>query len=47
MQRFAYNDGGAIIPMFASVIEAASNKLKYENYASIWELDGLKLPEKC
>jgi hypothetical protein len=32
--------------MFASIVEAASTKLKYVNYAANYESDGGKLAEK-
>lgn len=46
IQHIISDEGGVILPMMASTVEAASIKLKYENYTSIWEFDGLKLPEK-
>jgi peptide/nickel transport system substrate-binding protein len=46
MQRIVSNEGGTVIPLFASDLHAASKKLKYQNIAGNYELDGMKLPEK-
>jgi peptide/nickel transport system substrate-binding protein len=46
MQRIVRDEGSVIIPMFASIVEAASTKLKYVNYAANYESDGGKLAEK-
>jgi len=46
MQRIVRDEGSVIIPMFASIVEAASKKLKYVNYAANYESDGGKLAER-
>ena len=46
MQRIVRDEGSVIIPMFASIVEAASTKLKYVNYAANYESDGGKLAER-
>ncbi len=46
MQSIVRDEGGAVIPMFANNVEAATTKLKLENPMGNWELDGLKLPER-
>ena len=46
MQQIVHDEGGAIVPIFSSNLEAASTKVKCDKYASIWELDGLKLAER-
>ncbi len=46
MQRIVRDEGGAVIPMFANNVEAATTKLKFEKPAGNWELDGLKLVER-
>ena len=44
MQRIVHDEGGAIIPMFTSYVQAGSDKLAIpEQMATNWEVDG----EKC
>lgn len=41
MQRIVHNDGGAVIPVFASSVFAMSSKIgRPENMSGAWELDG-------
>jgi peptide/nickel transport system substrate-binding protein len=46
MQRLVHNDGGVIIPMFADIVEAVSDKLQHDTFAGNLELDGQRLPER-
>lgn len=46
MQRILSDEGGVIIPLFASWITAASSKLKFKNVAGNANLDGNKAPER-
>lgn len=46
MQSLVRDDGGALIPMFAYNVEAASTKLGHGPVAGNWELDGGKAPER-
>lgn len=46
MQRIVRDEGGVVIPMYAQVVVAASDKLKYETFASNQNLDGLKCAER-
>jgi peptide/nickel transport system substrate-binding protein len=46
MQRLVRDEGGMIIPMFASHVEAANPKLKSDKVAGNWEFDGMKVAER-
>ena len=46
MQKMVSDEGGAVIPMFANYVEAASKKLQHGPIAGNWELDGCKAPER-
>jgi len=46
MQRIVRDEAAVVIPMFADIVVAASDKLKYENFASNSNLDGLKCSER-
>ena len=46
MQEIVRNDCGVIIPMFAADLTAASKKIKYENVAADWEMDGMRAHER-
>ncbi len=46
MQHIVRDEGGVIVPVFAADIMAASDKLKFENVASDWEMDGFRAPER-
>lgn len=46
MQQIVRDEGAVVIPMFADVVVAASDKLKYKNFASNSHLDGLKCSER-
>ncbi len=45
-QRIVRDEGGVIIPMFANYIEAANNKIRFEQPAGNWELDGNRAGER-
>jgi peptide/nickel transport system substrate-binding protein len=45
-QRIVCDEGGVVIPLFAHWVEAASEKLKFENPAGNWEMDGQRAPER-
>jgi len=46
MQRIVRDDGGSVIPMYASDLQAATDKLKFNKIAANWEFDGLKVAER-
>ena len=46
MQQIVHDEGAVVIPMIANMVDAASNKLKFENPAGNWELDGMRLTER-
>ena len=46
MQRIVRDDGGSVIPMYASDLQAATDKLKFNKIAANWEFDGLKIAER-
>jgi len=46
MQEIVHNEGAVVIPMIANMVDAASTKLKFENPAGNWELDGMRLCER-
>jgi peptide/nickel transport system substrate-binding protein len=46
MQQIVRDEGGTVIPMYANLVDAASSKLKFENVAGNWELDGLRVAER-
>ena len=45
-QKILRNEGGVVIPMFANHIEAANNKIRFEQPAGNWELDGNRAAER-
>lgn len=45
-QRILNLEGGVIIPMFANIVEAASNRLIINNPAGNWEMDGFRAAER-
>ncbi len=45
-QRILSLEGGVIIPMFVNIVEAASNRLKINNPAGNWEMDGFRAAER-
>ncbi|MGD9046189.1 MAG: ABC transporter substrate-binding protein, partial [Desulfobacterales bacterium] len=45
-QKILRNEGGVVIPMFANHIEAANNKVRFEQPAGNWELDGHRAAER-
>ena len=46
MQTIVHNEGGVIIPVFANNIEVANQKVRFENPAGNWELDGNRAAER-
>ena len=46
MQQIVNQDGGAIIPMFASYVFATSDKVAHEDLATNWDLDGERWMER-
>ena len=45
-QRIVRDEGGVIIPVFGNWIEAATSKLRIENPAGNWEMDGNRCAER-
>ena len=47
MQTLCRDDGGTVVPLFASDLQAASAKLRHgETIAANWEFDGMKIAER-
>jgi peptide/nickel transport system substrate-binding protein len=46
MQQIVRDDGGAIIPMFAKDLQAASKKLRHGKIAANYEMDGMRASER-
>ena len=47
MQQIVRDEGGAIIPMYANYIDAASDKLvKPEAVSNVWQMDGCRIAER-
>jgi len=46
MQAIIATEGGALIPMFADIVDAASTKIGYDEIAANEELDGLRCGER-
>jgi peptide/nickel transport system substrate-binding protein len=46
MQQLCRDDGGSVIPMFASDLAGASKKLQHGKIAPNWEGDGMKISER-
>jgi len=46
MQQLCRDDGGSVIPMFASDLAGATYKLKHDKIAANWEGDGMKISER-
>jgi peptide/nickel transport system substrate-binding protein len=46
MQRIVRDDGGVVVPMFASDLSAATDKIKHGPLAVNWELDGFRCAER-
>ena len=46
MQRLCSDDGGAVTPLFANDIAAATTKLKFDGVAANLEFDGARLAER-
>ncbi|TNE40450.1 MAG: ABC transporter substrate-binding protein [Alphaproteobacteria bacterium] len=46
MQELVRDDGGSVIPMFASYVGALSDKVGHDQIAANWDLDGLRCLER-
>ena len=46
MQRIVRDEGGTVIPVFASDLMAHSDKLKHGKVASNIQMDGLRIAER-
>ena len=47
MQRILRDEGGALVPFFPNILDAAATKVKFENFASNYKaLDGCKAAER-
>jgi peptide/nickel transport system substrate-binding protein len=46
MQKIVHDEGGVVIPVFANNIEVANQKVKFENPAGNWEMDGHRAAER-
>ena len=46
MQRIVRDEGGVVIPMFANLVQAANNKVRYENIAGLSENDNARNAER-
>jgi len=46
MQKIVRDDGGVVVPMYADYVAAASKKVKFENVAGNWPMDGHKNTER-
>jgi len=45
-QEIMHNEGGAVVPFFADWVNAASDKMGYENVAGNWNIDGARAAER-
>ena len=45
-QKILRDEGGVVIPMFANHIEAANKKIRFEQPAGNWEMDGQRAAER-
>lgn len=46
MQSLVRDDGGVVVPMFAADLAATSDKIAHGPISAVWELDGLRAPER-
>ncbi len=46
MQEICSNEGGSVIPMYASDLAGATDKLAHDKIAANWEGDGMKISER-
>lgn len=46
MQQILHDDGGVIVPLFNSYVDAYSSKLGHGDVAGNWPLDGMKITER-
>ncbi len=46
MQAIIHNEGGVVVPMYASYVFGTSDKIAHGDLASNWDLDGCKLIER-
>ncbi|MCJ7815789.1 MAG: ABC transporter substrate-binding protein, partial [Xanthomonadales bacterium] len=46
LQQIVRDEGGVVVPMYADYVAAASKKLRFENVAGNWPMDGHKNTER-
>ena len=46
MQRIVHNEGGTLVPIFASDLMAATDRLRHGPLATNIQMDGLRMPER-
>lgn len=46
MQHIVHNEGGVVVPVFASDLSAATDKIAHGPIAANWELDGFRAAER-
>ena len=46
MQRLCHDQGGSIVLFFRNIVEAAKDRIEYENVAGNFEIDGCRAPER-
>ncbi len=46
MQQIVSDEGGVMVLAFVSDLAAASDKVRFENLAANWEMDGMKCAER-
>ena len=45
-QKIVRDEGGVVIPLFGNWIEATNRRIRFENPAGNWELDGQRCTER-
>jgi peptide/nickel transport system substrate-binding protein len=46
MQKIVRDEGGTVVPMYASYVGAISNDVGHDELAPNWDLDGLRALER-
>ena len=46
LQTIIHDEGGAVIPVFADFVDAASDKIAFDKLSSDWDLDGSRASER-
>jgi peptide/nickel transport system substrate-binding protein len=46
LQTIIHDDGGAVIPVLADFVDAASDKIAFDKLSSDWDLDGSRASER-